>query len=251
MNRDINANQTYWDSNLAGDEYSVPKKWDERFRSEKFFLEQIFKPEMKILDVGCAVGSLYHALVSKYGEINYTGIDASEEMIARAKSHVPQNSKAKFIVGNIVNNPISLKNKKFDTVLATGIFQHEQNHKKLLQNMVDHTKDDGFILFDVKLFHSHPSIKDINIAYCNFPEKLFYIVLNIKDLLKLITEQNGVADNCEVFGYLTGTNASVCLPSSVKEKICSAHVLLRKVKSTKKLSDNYGATLDLPKNYFL
>lgn len=212
------------------EKYSKIKPLSERFVSELYFLNKIMKPGMSVLDIGCAAGGLYHGLKEKYGNIDYVGIDVAENMITRAKSLVSEKEKAEFIAAKAPFSGGILVGRNFDLVIATGVFQHEPHSEKLLDFMIERTKEGGYILFDLKLFHSYPTIRDINRAYCHqLPDTIYYIVFNIKDLLDLIAgRQDRLDEKVEIYGYFSGIHPAVHLPPNVKEKVCSAHVLLRR-----------------------
>lgn len=222
----------YWNSETALEKYSKVRPWSGRFRSEVFFLEKIMKPGMSVLDIGCATGDLYPALKERYGSVNYTGIDVAPAMIAKAKTLLSSVCDATFIEGNILDIETLPRGSRFDIVTATGVFQHEFHYRELLRAMVDHTKEGGHILFDVKLFHSHPTLCDITRAWVDHPDPIYFIVFNFKDLLNTVLEESGVGNQVEVFGYYSGVHPSVRLMPAVSEKVCSAHVLLRRDNGT-------------------
>jgi len=229
-----------WEGKEMLKKHGKIRPWRQRFRSERYFLEKIMKPGMSVFDVGCAGGDLYHGLKKKYKKIKYTGVDGSGALIAKAKARAPE---AEFILSNIFNLKKEFKNRKFDLVTATGVFQHEPKHKELLKFMVDHTKEGGYILFDVKFFHSHPKLCDIKISYCDFPDPVYFIVLNLKDLTGIILANKNIADSISAYGYYSGVHSSVRLPKSVKEEVCSAHVLLRRGKKNEDRLLNFNLIL--------
>lgn len=232
----------YWDTEEALHSWASARPWDKRFRSERHFFERIFRPGMSVLDVGCANGDLHLGLLERFGKHMYTGIDTSEAMIEAAKKLCPD---AKFYVGNINERDI-LGDAQYDVVTATGVFQHEPEYKKLLTNMLRHTKDGGFVLFDFKLFHTHPGISDINQAYCDLPDRLYFNVLNFQDAIVWLKNIGGIS-SIEMFGYYSGTHKSVVLPETVDEEVCSAHVLLKKERSAAIPKIN----VELPEGYRL
>lgn len=211
-------------------------------------MEKIMKPGMKVLDVGCATGGLYHALKEKYGQVFYTGVDIAENMIKRAKELAPE---ATFINGNILDEGVIEKNHQFDLVTATGIFQHEPRHQELLKTMLDCVKPDGYVLFDVKLFAVQPTLRDIEHSYVDYANRLYFIVFNFNEFINFILPRPEV-NSIEVYGYYTGANENVRLPQSVEEEVCSAHVLLkcdqRNEKTPLKLELNLPAEFIV--NYF-
>mgnify|MGYP001575139132 CR=1 FL=1 len=236
----------HWDSKGEVEKFSSSRPWAKRFRSEVFFLETIMRPGMSVLDVGCATGELYHGLKERYGAVRYVGMDIAPHMIACARQFAHGSDAATFIAGNILDSDENLKGEQFDVVTATGVFQHEPNYEKLFEKMIAHTKIGGHLLFDVKLFHSHPALRDITQAYCDYPDPLYYIILTMPDLLALLARP-GVENEAAIYGYYSGVHSAVRLPASVKEEVLSAHVLVRRTDAERK--GEYNFSLRLPEEF--
>jgi len=100
--------------------------WSDKYQQEKRFERfsshlEIY--EKNILDVGCGFGDLYHYLKSKKDyEFNYTGIDINPELIKKAK--ILTDNKINFFEVNMLDQYQFefLKSKKFDIVVAIGVF---------------------------------------------------------------------------------------------------------------------------------
>jgi len=71
----------------------------------------------RVLDLGCGNGRLLELFKNK--DIEYIGIDNSENMIEIAKTKYPG---ANFQVGNVLNLP--LKNNSFDKVFSIAVLHH-------------------------------------------------------------------------------------------------------------------------------
>ncbi len=67
-----------------------------------------------VLDYGCGFGSLYHEIENRFPDFQYTGFDISSSMIREAKKTI-HSRRADWI-------SVLPENKKFDYVLASGIF---------------------------------------------------------------------------------------------------------------------------------
>jgi len=80
-------------------------------------LADLAKKGERILDSGCANGRLYEALKDK--DIDYFGIDFSEDLIAIAKEKYPE---AKFLVSNTLNLPFP--ENFFDKVYSISVLHH-------------------------------------------------------------------------------------------------------------------------------
>jgi len=235
----------HWDSDEILAKYNKPRPWEKRFRSEVYFLEKIMKDGMSVLDVGCATGDLYAGLKEKYKNITYVGLDIAEVLIKRAKELF---SDATFILGNILAPGLLDKKNQFDLVTATGVFQHEPKSEELLRKMIDQTKDGGYVLFDLKLFHSHPTLRDINLSYCEHTERVYFIIFNLSEIMNFISSQSDVTA-IECYGYYSGINESVRLPKSVDEEVCSAHILLKRGQKDNKTP--FKVELNLPAEFII
>ena len=81
-------------------------------------------PGDSILDVGCGLGDLYEWLKLNDIDIEYSGVDITPAMIDFARKRFPN---VNFIEGNGCNAFEDL-NKRFDFILASGIFAHRQKN---------------------------------------------------------------------------------------------------------------------------
>lgn len=84
-------------------------------------IKKIYKPGMKVLDVGCGAGHYLRTLKTRVDQnINYTGVDFSPSYIQLARKAFPDG--VKFTVGKIQNMPF--KNNQFDIVTASNVILH-------------------------------------------------------------------------------------------------------------------------------
>ncbi len=168
------------------------------------------KSGMSVLDVGCANGDLYLCLNSSYDALKYEGIDVSKEMIQRAQELAPG---ALFHHENFLSSNFNCVN-EYDLVTATGVFQHESRYADLLKKMIDASKE--YILFDVKLFRTHATICDLRKAYRSSENPMYFIVLNIKAFLDMVSSMSEVG-HISMFGYYAGVNKAVLFLDEIDE----------------------------------
>jgi len=234
----------HWETKFIQDKYKNLKYWGGVFRSEQYFWEKIGRGGMRVLDVGCATGNLFHALRERFGEVEYVGVDGSESLVKRANELT---NEATFINKNIFELDKNYFKEKFDVVVATGVFQHEPRYKELMDLMLDHAKEGGHILFDIKLFHTNKTLDDIDDTYGDHGDhRVYYIILKYQDFLATIKRQINHLAKVEIFGYYAGVNSTVRLPKKINEEVCSSHVLLQK----KKDGDRpFLFSLNLPKEF--
>ncbi len=234
----------HWETSFIQNKYKNLNYWQGIFRSEEYFWEKIGHPGMKVLDIGCATGNLFHALKERFGQIEYVGVDGSISLINRAKELT---NEATFINQDIFSLDNQDLKEQFDVVVATGVWQHESRYKKLLDLMLNFAKAGAYVLFDVKLFYNHKTLDDINLAYGDHKDhKVYYIIFNYLDFIHLLKDKIDVLQQVNFFGYYTEVNFSVRLPETVKEKVCSSHVLLQKKTSP---NDFFTKEIHLPAEF--
>lgn len=84
-------------------------------------LSKIYRPKMKILDVGCGAGHYLRSFRKRLDEnIDYTGIDATKSHIEYAKKAF--GSEVNFSQGDIFN--LQFENNSFDIVVCNNVLLH-------------------------------------------------------------------------------------------------------------------------------
>ena len=101
-----------------------------------------------ILDAGCGNGHSISVLFgSELNNMNYTGIDISDDAIEIAKKRFSSlNLKGKFITDDI--QTFKLK-EKFDYIFSEGVIHHTSKPDATFKNLISHLKKDGKIMFYV------------------------------------------------------------------------------------------------------
>jgi trans-aconitate methyltransferase len=103
-----------------------------------------------ILDIGCGSGTLTEK-ISESGAI-VTGIDASPEMIAKAKQAYPG---IEFFVKDATDFSFD---KKFDAVFSNATFHWIKNQQQLLQSIYNNLKPGGRLVYEMGAKHNIESI---------------------------------------------------------------------------------------------
>lgn len=106
-------------------------------------LAESVKDGDRVLDLGCGNGRLIEALKDK--EIEYLGVDNSEELIKLARENYPN---YKFIVSDILNLE-NVESQKFDYIFCLATLQHlpsEELRIKALREMKLLLSDQGRII---------------------------------------------------------------------------------------------------------
>ncbi|EKD95372.1 MAG: hypothetical protein ACD_24C00508G0007 [uncultured bacterium] len=102
------------------------------------------KAELKILDVGCGIGTVVNRL-TKTSTGNYIGVDVSEVFIKKAK-------KEGGIFMLFDGEHLPFKNEIFDKVGAFTVLEHTENPVGLISEMVRVLKKDGKIIISCPNF---------------------------------------------------------------------------------------------------
>jgi SAM-dependent methyltransferase len=105
-------------------------------------VKEVYKPEMKILDVGSGPGHYYRGLRRINPSINYTGLDATKPYIEFAKNTFKGTS-AQFVVGDIFDIPDELG--KFDIVTCCNVILHMPDFRIPIKNLLKSCKGYCFI----------------------------------------------------------------------------------------------------------
>lgn len=147
-------NKKIWDS-YAG--------WYEKLLAQKFALgpsrKLILKnlteiPEnVKILDVGCAIGQLCREIKSLHPTSEVTGIDPAEKMIERART-LSENSDIRYFATELEKLP---ENEKFDIIVSTNAFPYVMDKIFFLKCAHNHLNPGGRLLI---LFANNNNLYD-------------------------------------------------------------------------------------------
>jgi cyclopropane-fatty-acyl-phospholipid synthase len=129
----------------------------------------------EILDLGCGWGSASHYILSQFPHAKVTALNLSHEQCEymRQKMQDPKShfSSGRFTVYETDFNDINF-DKKFDKILAIGLFEHIGNLSKSFQKLASILKENG------QVFIHFISIRFPHNAYSPFLNK--YIFPNVR-----------------------------------------------------------------------
>jgi trans-aconitate methyltransferase len=141
-----------WNAALYNDKHSFVAKYGEDVMG--WLAPQ---KDEHVLDVGCGTGTLTEK-ISESGAI-VTGIDASPEMIAKAKQAYPQ---IKFFVKDATDFAFD---EKFDAAFSNATFHWIKDHSKALQCIYNSLKQDGRFVYEMGAKHNvekiHNAVKKV------------------------------------------------------------------------------------------
>ncbi|MDG2094645.1 MAG: class I SAM-dependent methyltransferase [Phycisphaerales bacterium] len=126
FSKDDEANAAHFGMKVAKhDKGHLAVDWGSR-RSQQLRFQKLkemlsIRDGNSIIDVGCGLAGFLDYLNDRQINVDYTGIDVSEEMISRCRSRYPNND---FLTGSFLN----LGKIKADLVVASGIFNLRTNH---------------------------------------------------------------------------------------------------------------------------
>jgi SAM-dependent methyltransferase len=92
-------------------------------------LEPEIKPQMTLLDVGCATG--YAAKL--FAELEYLGVDVEEAYLEIARKHFAENSRVSFQSHDVMKAPID---RPCDFVILNAVLEHCPTLNPALENVI-------------------------------------------------------------------------------------------------------------------
>ena len=134
-----------WNAALYNDKHSFVAKYGEDVLG--WLAPQ---KDEHILDVGCGTGTLTEK-IAESGAI-VTGIDASPEMITKAKQAY---NNIEFFVKDAIDFSFD---KKFDAVFSNATFHWIKNQQQLLQSIYNNLKQGGRLVYEMGAKHNIESI---------------------------------------------------------------------------------------------
>lgn len=135
------------------------------------------KPDSKVLEVGCGIGTVSGLIIKNIPNGKFTGVDISSESVEMAKLLNPA-SNAEFLVSDMSNFTHSTK---FDFVVLPDVLEHipVEQHHNLFRVLSEVTSGDAIVLINI------PEPNCLNWIRKHHPEKLQIIdqSLSMQDLL--------------------------------------------------------------------
>jgi cyclopropane fatty-acyl-phospholipid synthase-like methyltransferase len=136
------------------------------------------KPDSKVLEIGCGIGTVSSLILSFITEGKFVGVDISDESISLAKKLNAKYKNAEFVVNDMSNYTHALK---FDFVVLPDVLEHIplEQHTNLFRVIASLTADQAVVLINI------PEPHCLNWARKVIPEKLQIIdqSLSMQDLL--------------------------------------------------------------------
>lgn len=97
-------------------------------------LEYIEFPEFaRVLDLGCGTGKLLDRLATHFPQLQGTGLDFSEKMLANARSRNRYPTRMTYVQGRVESLPFDVDH--FDAVFSTISFLHYPQPQRVLEEV--------------------------------------------------------------------------------------------------------------------
>lgn len=190
----------------------------EVYPSEWFFLKDRLKEGLSILDIGCAQGGFAQVIAERIKNFCYVGADVNAEMIARARTRLPQHTFIHVREGDFS----ALGDEKFDLVLALGILHLHETWRETLAAAWARTG--GAMIFDLREW-SGLTIADRSQSYMTMDFhrndnthkaiRLPYILLNSDEARQIVFETCIGARTINHHDYAHAPSATAVTPAKL------------------------------------
>lgn len=215
-------------------------KWEDFYPSEKWAFEKIAKSSSndfgRVLDAGCAMGSLGLVLSEKFNLKEYVGIDINKPVIESAKSRIRKFSiPVKFKCGDILLlNDIGKE--YFDNVFSLSCADWNIETNRILNRCWEFVNPGGNFIISLRLTNTK-GINDITKSYQAIAydkdghslEDANYVVFNYKDFFTLIENLKPRASLASSYGYWRNPASNATTPY---DKLVFAVFIIKKNKDT-------------------
>ncbi len=182
------------------------------YPSEWFFLKDLLKDGVSVLDMGCAQGGFASILEENLKGFHYTGADISAEMLARARARHPGHRFVQIAEGD----DSALGDGSFDLVLVLGILHLHEAWRDTIAQAWKRTAN--VLLLDLRETDG-PTIEDKALSWFRMDfgggdgsASLPYIIVNAGEALATIRRLCPGARRISRFGYTHPVSASAVTP---------------------------------------
>tara|TARA_Y100000758_G_scaffold181261_1_gene128977 strand:- start:2703 stop:3458 length:756 start_codon:yes stop_codon:yes gene_type:complete len=215
-----------WSNPSAIDYYSQNRhEISDLYPSEKVFLPRVLFPGAKVLDVGCASGGFFNVMRSYEPNIEYTGIDLSEQAVGLAIERYPD---ARFIVTAGFGLPF--EDNSFEVVHCTSVFNNEPNYQEMLREM--YRVSNRFVLVDIRLLKGlgkqRESVYNIQFNGQEIEATVPYVVNDADEVANFILQLEPKPKALRGTGYFHQVAKEAAEADTPNEDVCMTVLLLQK-----------------------
>jgi len=132
-------------SKYENENYANPQQDIKRYSNESTFLKKNIRTDKRVLDIGCAAGSLLYVL-QQQGFKNLAGVEPSEKNV----KFIQKNYGIPAYIGALGDNLESVINHQhFDLLILNNVLEHILPLKDSLQSCLDLLTEDGKLYIEV------------------------------------------------------------------------------------------------------
>ena len=106
----------------------------------------------RLLDIGCGPGNSTAVLMDRFPEAQATGVDSSENMLAKARADYPS---ACFELCD-VSCQLSALGKDWDVIFSNACLQWVPDHRRILGELMSMLREGGELAVQIPVNHSEP-----------------------------------------------------------------------------------------------
>jgi len=184
------------------------------YDSERYFLDRFLKPDMTVLDFGCAAGGFLSALSDSYGiaESRYCGVDIAPEMIRIARSTFP-GAMFRTDIESLIQ-----EGRRFDFTFSFGVIHMNLDWREILCKLYRISRQ--YLVFDLRIAPEGDTVEDIDSSYQvlkffdgqQHAGKVPYVVIGRQEADRLLGKLITDGDEILSYGYLHPVSDTVVSP---------------------------------------
>ncbi len=151
----------------------------ERTQPSADLINRLCEGEPKnVLDLGCGSGNSTHSLAVRFPKAEITGVDFSEDMLAKARQTYPKLS----FVRNRIPDGLEKLNGKFDLIFSNACIQWIPEHAALIPAIFDKLADGGTLAVQVPYIQKALFYRLLNLLVNSGEWKKLSVIHNFHNL---------------------------------------------------------------------
>lgn len=187
------------------------------YESERFFLTDLLREGMSILDVGCAVGGFCSIVAEQLRDFHYTGVDISAEMVERARARHPEQTFHVVEPGKLT----AVHGQTFDLVMCLGVLHLTNDWRELVREawsatgrhlLIDFRETEGATVEDDPSSYFRMNFRGDDEERAD--ERLPYNVINTAEVAAALFAICGEPQAFRRYGYLAPPSSAAVTPVS-------------------------------------
>lgn len=135
----ISLQQSFWNGwNASNRERSVDEVSRRQAEVVCKWLSSLGRKDLELMDLGCGSGWLCPEL-TRFGRV--TGVDLSDEVLARARSRMPD---VTFVSGDFMK--LDFGKSSFDVIISLEVLSHVADQRAFLRKVCSHLRPGGYMM---------------------------------------------------------------------------------------------------------